>query len=948
MKFQSILLNYLNSVVNKYSNVSNADNRVKVNYVVTIKPGGSYATMKGGRIKAKNSIDASQSDDSVHIINIININKNELDTIESWQNETLLDKYKMGESSGIFSDVSYGTISTFFNIVLHEITHAANYHVYSQPFGKLIEFYIRNRKTALSSVYEVYPEGLLNMLNDRFLKSKEVFYLYGYNNFVRAWAEVEAGSAGFTANVFASAFVLRFLYYLMFGLKKVENDSHKILVNQNQYSTNPYAFIYKMIVDAIVSKISDKEFFLSKKFELHDVLFNYLSSSEAIKDYGSGNNLLSLINVQNIIANIFKPRYGFFRAAKILFSVDEGAEYYNDFVRVFASGVSNDIVYYYVKYLTSSKFLKRFLDFIKNKTEEYESFVKSGNEPIKFFESNIRKDIMNMVTEMIYVCAINIVKDLAGDLEIGANYSGLWLQAITNYDYLPMLSDFADDVVNILLGEGNQHKSGDNIKYLLDNIIYLMGDKTKSYDYIKRLMSSIYSAIGANENYFESIMEGGGTLKAVSSLNINNSTIVAINTYTEVYPISGSASANSKIFEALSNVSIDTSKSISKMAVRISDLSKIKSYSARFHSSLPRDNLRYTGSVFFLIMFLCYNAVNWAYEIIGKLEYGKYRDLLKGNFDVNNYLSVLKRFIENTDQVMLSMQKMYVDSVSNVISSIDTKGLRNVSGFSAAINNLYPANFSDLVVLYKSVGAQFRLLELIYKFFDDLANKKFGDIYSLIDEKNNLIKEIEKISRKLAEKLDKGDSEILNHKMNKLKEVQENIDKLILFAVDKFIFDIVDLESYIKDIMKGKGQVDEEEEEEEKEDDDDEKPKEKPYNFSEQEIRDLVTAMIYNNNSLGEIFETVVNVVYSGKKENYDKVMNDNPIGEDFENSLPEIKLKADNYLSVMSEIPDMMTYLAENGNEKMKSLRKKYPDYAEDIKKIENFYMNILSQFAY
>ncbi|MEM5877264.1 MAG: hypothetical protein QXF12_00125 [Candidatus Aenigmatarchaeota archaeon] len=947
MKFQSILLNYLNSVVNKYSNVSNADNRVKVNYVVTIKPGGSYATMKGGRIKAKNSIDASQSDDSVHIINIININKNELDTIESWQNETLLDKYKMGESSGIFSDVSYGTISTFLNIVLHEITHAANYHVYSKPFGKLIEFYIRNRKTALSSVYEVYPEGLLNMLNDRFLKSKEVFYLYGYNNFVRAWAEVEAGSAGFTANVFASAFVLRFLYYLMFGSKKVENDSHKILVNQNQYSINPYAFIYKMIVDAIVSKISDKEFFLAKKFDLHDTLFNYLSSSEAIKDYGSGNNLLSLIHVQNIIANIFKPRYGFFRAAKILFAVDEGAEYYNDFVRVFASGVSNDIVYYYVKYLTSSKFLNRFLNFIKNKIEEYESFVSSGNEPAKFFESNVRKEIMNMATEMIYVCAINIVKDLAGDLEIGANYSGLWLQAITNYDYLPTLSNFADDVVNILLREGNQTKSGDNIKYLLDNIIYLMGDKTKSYDYIKRLMSSIYSAIGANENYFESIIEGGGTLKAVSSLNISNSTIVAINTYTEVYPISGSASANSKIFESLSNAQIDTSKSISKMAVRISDLSKIKSYSARFYSSLPRENLRYTGSVFFLIMFLCYNAVNWAYEIIGKLEYGKYRDLLKGNFDVNNYLSVIKRFIENTDHVMLSMQKMYIDNVSNIISSIDTKGLRNVSGFSAAINNLYPANFSDLVVLYKSVGAQFRLLELIYKFFDDLDGNKFGDIHSLIKEKNELIKDIEKIKRNQS---DKRDSEILNNKIDKLNILQGNIDSLILSAVDKFIFDIVDLENYIKEIMIGKGQVDEEEEEEEEEKkkEDDEKKQEEPYKFSEEEIRNLVTAMIYNNSNLGDVFETVVNVVFSGKKDTYDEVMNNNPIGGDFENKLPEIKPKADSYLSVMSEIPDMMTYLAENGKEKMKSLRKKYPDYAKDIEKIENLYGNILYQFAY
>ncbi|MEM4483820.1 MAG: hypothetical protein QXS19_07875, partial [Candidatus Methanomethylicia archaeon] len=415
MRFQTLLLSYLNKVANKYSESTNADNRAKVNFVVTIKPGGSYATMKGGKIKSKNSIDASKSDELIQIINIININKNEIDTVESWASDTLLDKYKMGEESGIFSDVSYGTLSTFFNIILHEITHAANYHVYSEAFGRLIEFYIRNSKTALSPVYETYPDGLpKNLILNRFLKSKEVFYLYPYNNFVRAWAEIEAGSAGFTANVFASAFILRFIYYLMYGYKKIKNDSHKILVNQNQSSNNPYAFIYKMIVDAIISKTKDASVFLNRKHDLYKTLFTYLTSSEAMKDYASSNNLVSLTHVQNIISSVFKPRYGFFRATKILFATDEGASYYRDFVHTFAAGVANDIMYYYVKYLTSSKFLSKLQNFIEQKISEYEDHVKSGKEPSTFFESNVRIDIINIVTELIYTCAVNVVKDLAG------------------------------------------------------------------------------------------------------------------------------------------------------------------------------------------------------------------------------------------------------------------------------------------------------------------------------------------------------------------------------------------------------------------------------------------------------------------------------------------------------------------------------------------------------
>lgn len=973
MRFQTLLLSYLNKVANKYSESTNSDNRAKVNFVVTIKPGGSYATMKGGKIKSKNSIDASKGDDLIQIINIININKNEIDTVESWASDKLLDKYKMGEESGIFSDVSYGTLSTFFNIILHELTHAANYHVYSQAFGKLIEFYVRNSKTALSPVYETYPDGLpRSLISDRFLKSKEVFYLYPFNNFVRAWAEIEAGSAGFTANVFASAFILRFIYYLMSGYKKIKNDSHKILVNQKQYSSNPYAFIYKMIVDAIISKTKDVSFFLNRKHDLYRTLFNYLTSSEAMKDYGSSNNLVSLTHVQNIISSVFKPRYGFFRAAKILFATDEGASYYKDFVYTFAAGVANDIMYYFVKYLNSSKFLSKLQSFIDQKISEYESYVGDGKDPSAFFESNVRIDIINMVTELIYTCAVNVVKDLAGDLEIGANYSGLWLKHITSYPDVAMLSNFIDGIYKVLLNAGdrsykNTYPEHDSVMRMLKDTIYLNEEKTESYYAVRRLMSAIYSAIGANEYYFDSVIEGGGTLKALSSLNIDNATIVSINTYTEVYPIAGSSMVNSKIIGELANASIDVSKSLSKMAVGISDLFHIRSYASQFALDLPRDNMRYTGSVFALIMFLCYHAVNWAYKIIGDLEYGRYRELLKGKFDVNAYLSMVERFINNTDKVTFDIQKMYVDSVSDVISSIDNRGLRNVSGFGNAVNHLYPANFSDLVVLYKSIGAQFRLLELTYKFFVDLFSDKYGNITSLIGRKMDILKEIERMqreneqpdrrrSRRRSKSVDindlqeSGDSfDSISEALEKVREVQKKIDDLVKNAVDSFIYQMVDLEQFLKDIMTGKGQVDDEDEEDdEKENENENDNKEEKYRFSDEEIKDLVISMIYNNKSLSEVFATVAQVYSSGNKEVYDDIMAKNPIPEDFEDRLSDVKSKADDYLSIISEMPDVFTYTTEEGVNKVQSIKNKYPEYADDIHIIEQMYITMLSQGPY
>ncbi|MEM4484187.1 MAG: hypothetical protein QXS19_09735, partial [Candidatus Methanomethylicia archaeon] len=597
--------------------------------------------------------------------------------------------------------------------------------------------------------------------------------------------------------------------------------------------------------------------------------------------------------------------------------------------------------------------------------------VKSGKEPSTFFESNVRIDIINIVTELIYTCAVNVVKDLAGDLEIGANYSGLWLKHITSYSDVIMLSNFIDGIYKVLLNDGNRtYKSTfpnhDILMRMLKDAIYLNEEKTDSYYIVRKVMSAIYSAIGANEYYFDSVIEGGGTLKALSSLNIDNATIVAINTYTEVYPIAGSAMVNSKILGELTGASIDVSKSLSKMASNVSDLIHIKSYANKFVLDLPRDNMRYTGSVFALIMFLCYHAVNWAYKIIGDLEYGRYRELLRGKFDVNNYLSMVERFINNTDKVTSDIQKMYVDSVSDVISSIDSRGLRNVSGFGNAVNHLYPANFSDLVVLYKSVGAQFRLLELTYKFFSDLFSDKYGNITSLIDTKMDILKEIERIQKE-SERPDRTRSgkrsksaDIVNlqeskesldsvsEALEKVKEIQKKIDEVVRNAADSFIYQIVDLEQFLKDVMTGKGQFDDDDDEDERENENEEDNKEEKYRFSDEEIKNLIISMIYNNKSLSEIFATVVQIYSSGNKESYDDVMSKNPIPENYEDKLSFVKSKADDYLSIISEMPDVITYTTESGLAKMQSLKNKYPEYANDITNIEQMYISILSQGPY
>ncbi|MEM4166789.1 MAG: hypothetical protein QW255_05535, partial [Candidatus Bilamarchaeaceae archaeon] len=218
MKFSSILISYLNKSANMYDQKTHTSG-ASIKFMITSNPEGSYAMLtNSGEIKKDAAIKLSESENSFNILNVINIDKNTLDIFESWRGDNITPKSKVGESGNLQVEYDYGTLCFPMHICLHEITHVANYHVFSEAFNDMISYYLKQSKNSINVISEAKPISVPEpLIYQRYRKSREVFFLYPFNNFVRAWAEVEAGSAGYFAAFFTMVYLLsllnRFLSY---------------------------------------------------------------------------------------------------------------------------------------------------------------------------------------------------------------------------------------------------------------------------------------------------------------------------------------------------------------------------------------------------------------------------------------------------------------------------------------------------------------------------------------------------------------------------------------------------------------------------------------------------------------------------------------------------------------------------------------------------------------
>ncbi|MCS7317886.1 MAG: hypothetical protein NZZ41_06245, partial [Candidatus Dojkabacteria bacterium] len=260
-----------------------------MNFVVTSKGNVSYASFEeGGKIGKENSVHLS-SGSTVQIINKINISEFSLGVLDSWRSGKIIPKTEILKSIGLRTEFYSGTVASIFGTFVHELTHVANFHVYTDSFKKLVNMYLDNRVAAYSIVSESFADQSLALsLLSRFEKSPEVFYLYPYNDFVRGWAETEAGAAGYVGSYVFGMFYVKALATLIKNLSKVYSFRYSQLTQGGLEkenileSINPIALMFKRIFynmvynnvseESLIEKIIDD--FISYREKLSDIIYS--------------------------------------------------------------------------------------------------------------------------------------------------------------------------------------------------------------------------------------------------------------------------------------------------------------------------------------------------------------------------------------------------------------------------------------------------------------------------------------------------------------------------------------------------------------------------------------------------------------------------------------------------------------------------------------------------
>lgn len=916
MKFSSILISYLNKSSNLYDQKTHTSG-ASIKFLITSNPEGSYAMLtKSGEIKEDAAIKLSESENSFNVLNVINIDKKTLDIFESWREDTIIPKSKMGESGNLQVEYDYGTICFPMHICLHEITHVANYHVFSEAFNDMISYYLKQSKNSINVISEAKPINVPEpLIYQRYRKSREVFFLYPFNNFVRAWAEVEAGSAGYFAAFFTMIYLLSLLNRFLSYSASYKNYSVDILNKLD----DPYAYLFTSISDLIIemenqdSSVSQdvnksrgrkhyskaeswKNFVDKTKTVLYTKCYTKLTSDLNNK----GGEIIN--NVSNIISSIFPSdyNYGFFRAAKVFFATDEGSVLYPDFINLIAAGLSNEIAYYYVYNFTYNKsFLENFSNrFYKLKKEfqEYISQPSDGGNKIKSFIERKRTEILDLVNYIFLEIAKKVIADAYGDVNVASDYTSGWFNAISSYASLLQTVCFMDLNWDLLLSRKESYEGNCKVSKLysfVKNIIYTGDEKTEAYNDAVDLTSSIYHICGANPHYVYNALESKTLEYMQSNFKLSKGDIIAINTYTEVKPIAGDASTNAKLYNETIN------------AARRMDYEHVASYVNSIMKT-KRMHMKHTGSVFVLVAFFAIKACEWQSKITLEIDYRKFINM--DTTDFSEMLHNLNQYVRFLYDVAKNMKSSYQNEIRSVLNSTNSLGVRNATAFNAALDIIFPANFSDIVLLYKAVGAQMRITEFHYEFYNRLYDGHYGDIRSLVAEKEKLLEELNNKNNKLEKNQEEVDAI-----KKRIRELQKDIDAMFKSAVFSYIGELDEIDTLVE-IMKNKNNKRDREKE------------------MKELIYQILIGMIHKKvkfekifiaiNEITALYEMFGDDVVDIIKAQYEKYIIDiNSLSPNVKN---EINKKIEIYNDIVNTLP-----------EQKEQLLQKYPDYAKDIEKM-------------
>ncbi|MEM5878762.1 MAG: hypothetical protein QXF12_07850, partial [Candidatus Aenigmatarchaeota archaeon] len=606
-------------------------------------------------------------------------------------------------------------------------------------------------------------------------------------------------------------------------------------------------------------------------------------------------------SVSNIISSIFPSdyNYGFFRAAKIFFATDEGSVLYPDFINLLAAGLSNEIAYYYVYNFTYNKtFLENFSNrFYKLKKEfqEYISQPADGGNKIKSFVERKRTEILDLVNYIFLEIAKRVISDAYGDVNVASDYTSGWFSAISSYASLLQTVCFMDLNWDLLLDrkenyEGNCKSS--KLYSFIKNIIYTDNEKTESYSDAVDLTSSIYHICGANPHYVYNALDSKTLEYMQSNFKLSKNDIIAINTYTEVKPIAGDSGTNSKVY----NATINAAKNMDHehVATYINGIMKTR-----------RAHMKHTGSVFVIVAFFAIKACEWQNKITEDINYEKFIKL--DTTDFAEMLHSLNQYVRFLYDVARNMKSSYQNEIRSVLNTTNSLGVRNATAFNAAIDIIFPANFSDIVLLYKAVGAQMRITEFHYEFYNRLYDGHYGDIKSLVSEKEKLLEELNN-----KNKTEKSQEEV-NIIKKKIRELQKDIDAMFKSAVFSYIGELDEIDTLVT-IMKNKNNA---------------KNREKEM---QELIYQILVGMIHKKvkfekifiaiNEITALYEMFGDNVIDVIKAQYEKYIIDI-------NSLsPNVKNEINKRMEIYNEIVNMLP-------EYKDQLLQKYPEYAKDIEKM-------------
>lgn len=940
LTIKDAIIKFANKASNAFASYSYPKGSVaSMSFVITSKGDVSYASFEdGGKINKNDSVHVS-SGSTIQIINRINISEFSLNVLDSWRYDKIIPKTEILKSIGLKTEFYSGTVASIFGTFLHELTHVANFHVYTDSFKALVNMYLDNRVAAYSIVSESFADQSLAVsLMSRFEKSPEVFYLYPYNNFVRGWAETEAGAAGYVGTYVFGLFYMKALSILIKNIAKTFAFRYSQLtqggLEQNVLeSINPIALMFKRIFyrmvannvteDSLIENIIND--FTQYKETLADVIYSVISSDRQELEHGE----VSFNSIREALASIFINRYGFDRACKVSFATDEGNSLYEDFVELVVTSVTSDFVYYLMSALTQD-YKEEIIQALKVcKYEIEEGLTKNNKDAII---EQVKNKVVAVFFSLFAIAAYYNIRDLSGDILLSADYIIAWVSRMKEYiDRIMNLAGNLDDLWSTLFGEEYKNSEFNIIKHS----IFTGADKTESYNLIVAALKAIYKSFGAPEEYVDSCLETRSLKKFESTLDLPASLFVAINTFTEVYPITGSDESMSNLISVSSSFTYNVKSDF--YGYKFAKNNNIANIANKYVSVIKNNkNIRYITGIFLLVNYICAEAANWAYNILYRSKLtpqdieGMYREYdnikflteIEAKQFYNKIVGHLSEYFEAFKTIKLS----FSSSIKKTITAISKHTMtKNVSAFDRLVDYIFPANFSDMLAIYKSTGTQMRIIEFTNEFVKTIFND--SSLNTLIKKKVELI---EKYNEKRSSEKYKDE----------LEEVQKQIDAIIRNIVKSFVHDIHSKELW--DFMKEKyGELDVEEEGQntEKEENNEEKHK----RITKEQLIEAILRLIHNNNSMQKIIG-FINTSFSSEWETaYNKILKENPMPvskKDYKDAYDRAKSIIDGLRLIPSQT-EVLEIINKDGYEGIERMRNQIGKKSEDLVQVFDLIVN-------